>query len=282
MTTGAPPLGRRLLDLGWRQGAFLTARGTRYAWLRRDAGGAEAPKDWSIASQEGHPDEWWVVASQDCDIAAKAEPRVELLRASWTKDKGAIREARRNSVRKFLLRTRQLPDGKQEGLIADALIRVHVEKEALLELTPGAELPRLDASTLDRFKVWLARRYDRPAVPDPIVDAIQKPLVEAIRSLPDDDPVSPLLGQLDEIRFHTPDAVAPFRVSLLFIHTKGEPLKPTDEAELIGWMEQVLTGNGKVHIEATNFRDLGSIDVASYLGMTRLTLDEFSLGTDEA
>ncbi len=281
MTTEAPPLGRRLLDQGWRQGTFLMAQGTRYAWLRRDAGGAEAQKAWSVASQDGHPDEWWVVASQDCDIAAKAESRVELLRASWTKDKGAIREARLNSVRKFLLRSHQLPDGKQEGLIADALVRVHVEKDSLLELVPSAGLPRLDASTLGRFKSWLARRYDRPAVPDPIVDAIQKPLVVAIRQLPDNDPVSPLLDQVSEIRFHTPDAMAPFRVSLLFILPKDAPLKPADELEVLGWMEQVLTGNGKVRIDATNFRDLGSIDVASYLGMTRLALDEFSLGSDE-
>src|SRR5688572_17718306 len=96
------PVGRRLLAQGVRQGYLLPARATKYAWARLPSGASqEGP--WEISTREGHDDEWWVVASQDCDIASPAEPRVELVRAYWTADKGDIRNAGLNSARRFLL-----------------------------------------------------------------------------------------------------------------------------------------------------------------------------------
>src|SRR4051812_20523334 len=176
--TNAPQLlvGKRLLVQGVRQGYLLPASGTRHAWARLPTG-AGSREPWEIATREGHPEEWWVVASQDCDIASPAEPQVELVRAYWTTDKSDIRNAGLNSARRFLLLRRPSKTGGEEGLIADATVRTFVEKEALVEDSPLAEAPRADAATVARFRSWLARRYDRPAIPDPIVRAVHKPLV---------------------------------------------------------------------------------------------------------
>ncbi len=280
MTTAPPlPVGRRLLDQGVRQGHLLPARGTRYAWARLPTG-ANPGEPWELLTQEGHTEEWWVVASQNCDIASRAELRLELVRAYWTTDRGEIRSARLNSARKFLLLRRPQQTGGEEGLIADATVRSFVEKEALVAAVRSAEAPQLDAATLARFSSWLARRYDRPAIPDAIVRAVHKPLVEALRELAEDDPVKQYLDFVEEIRFSTPDAAPPFRVSLLLIYAPGASPAPLSEADVQGWLDQVLTADNTVRVEAADFRTRETVSLADYLGMTWLTLDEFSTGVD--
>ena len=218
-----------------------------------------------------------MLVSQDCDISAKAEPRVELLRGYWTADKGTLHTARLNSVRGFLLGERQRGDGKTEGLVVDATRRLLLEKISLVELEPTRELGTLDPTKARRFRQWLAQRYDRPAIPDVIVNAVQRPLVKALEKLSDDDELWRCLSGVEEVRFSVPGRVPPFDVALLFMKAPGAQLSPVDELELKGWFEEVLTKEGVCRISAAVFRDASTVSLAAYLAMERLSLDKFSL-----
>lgn len=59
-------------------------------------------------------------------------------------------------------------------LVAHAKYPVVIDKEALLRVTP--EPWPSDDRRLVRFVRWLARRFDRPALPDELVEAFQKPI----------------------------------------------------------------------------------------------------------
>jgi hypothetical protein len=232
---------------------------------------------WESRAQATAPGEWWAVASQDCDIAAKAEPHVELVRAFWTTDKGAIRMARLNSARRYLLARRSRAGHPEEGLIADATVRLLVEKSSLLEVRPAQDVVDLDREAKRRFGEWLARRYHRPAVPDSLVHAIQKPLVESLRALKQDDPLCRLLEALDEVRFSVLEDSPPFHVSLVCITAQDSAWSPLDEAEIRGWFAEVLDGKEQTRLKAVEFRSPASISLADYLALRRLALDEFSL-----
>lgn len=279
MSAGAPPppVGRLLLERGWRQGALLTGETLSHAWSRRKVPQPGGDSTWEVVTEPGKPGEGWVVATQDCDIASKDEPRLELLRTFWTPDKSLIRSARLNSARRFLLAERSPPGAKPEGLLADATVRALVEKECLLHLSPAATPARLDPEGLRRFRQWLARRYDRPAIPNAWVDAIQKPLIQALRNLKDDDPVWQCLERVDEVRFSAAGEAPPLQVSLLFVRAEGAQEDALGEAEVYGWVEEVLGVQGEVRVAGAAFRGRSEVSLQDYLRMERLSLDEFSL-----
>jgi hypothetical protein len=256
---------------------LLPARGCSCAWSRLVSGQEGSEPVWEIHQEPGLPEEFWVLVSQDCDISAKAEPRVELLRGYWTADKSTLHTARLNSVRGFLLGERQRGDGKSEGLVVDATRRLLLEKSSLLELEPARELGTLDSSKARRFRQWLAQRYDRPAIPDVIVNAVQKPLVKALDKLSDDDELWRCLSGVEEVRFSVPSRTPPFDVALLFMKAPGARLSAVDELELKGWFEEVLTKEGVCRISGAVFRDASTVSLANYLAMERLSLDRFSL-----
>lgn len=275
----APSLGRRLLDQGWRQGALLSARGTEHAWVRRREEGTESPEGWEWVNEPLAPEEWWVLVSQDCDIAAKAatEPRAEFLRAFWTTDKGTIRQARLNSARRYLLARRLRGDGKEEGLVVDATVRLLLEKASLLELHPADQGVSLEREARRRFGEWLARRYARPAIPDVLVSAIQKPLVEALRVLKQDDSLWRCLDSIAEVRFSVSEDPPPYAVSLVCILAEGNELGPLEEADVQGWFAEVLDGREQTRLDTVEFRAPESISLADYLARQPLSLGEFSL-----
>jgi hypothetical protein len=279
MSAGAspPPVGGQLLERGWRQGALLAGESLSHAWSRRKVPRPGAEATWEIIAEPGKPGEGWVVATQDCDIASKDEPRLELLRAFWTPDRSLIRSARLNSARRFLLAERPRQGAKPEGLLADATVRTLVEKECLLHLSPASTPERLDPEGLRRFRQWLARRYDRPAIPNAWVDAIQKPLVQALRELKDDDLVWQCLQRVDEVRFSVAGEAPPLEVSLLFVRAAGTQEDVLGEADVCGWVAEVLGARGEVRVAGAAFRGRSAISLQDYLNMERLSLDEFSL-----
>jgi hypothetical protein len=207
------------------------------------------------------------------------EPEIECLRAYWTDNERIITEARTNSVRHFLLRERVVDD-RREGLIADACARVLVTKESLLHFTP--EQGSADAGTERRFRAWLGRRFSRPAVPMAHVEAIQKPIVEALKLEEEGEgSVLRLLAGVNEVLFAVSNDAPPFRVHLLFLVEEGltdtEPLADADSERLAAWFGEALAAAGLAELEEWELVDTGSISLRDYLAFTPLPLDEYSL-----
>jgi hypothetical protein len=237
-------------------------------WLSR----ANDNTEWETMS-DAVDDGRLVVISQDCDIfaAPKAEPRIEALTVKWTRDASELHTARKgNSARLFLLQER---DGA--GLVADARRRVHLDKAALLRCSFEAAFH--DERMRARFANWVAGRYNRPAVPNEIVDAIQKPVVSAVAELAKrSNSLLPVLDRVAEIRF----AVAgerPWTVHLVIMLDDGDELSAEEEAELVGWLESVLIVSASpVGGIAPVFKTEKNISLHDYQNTTRLQLDHFT------
>lgn len=259
-------LGPELLGLGCHQGALVEAP-ARMLWLMRPG----PDQAWTTAEDEAG-EALLVVASQNCDIYAgpKTEPCVEALTAKWTANTSDIYTARKgNSARLYLLRE---TDGK--ALLADARRRLHIDKRSLLSAKFSDVLHE---RSLGRFASWIAGRYNRPAIENELVEAIQKPIVKALAStIPDGLP----LDRISELRFRATEA-APLKVDFIAMFDEGEELTPEEEADFGGWLEQTLVvENGTVREIRLSFRNPRSISLSDYLQTTRLQLDQYTPETD--
>jgi hypothetical protein len=268
-------LGEQLLAKGWRQGRLLPATpamihykytpGSPAAWTetRRDFTGG------------------LVLATQTCDMKrlVTEEPTVEFVRAFWTKKDRIITAAKRNSVRQFLLRTRA-SGTETEGLVAEATTRVFVDKKSLLQFTP--EQGCSDANNERQFQRWLARRYDRPALPDALVAAVQKPIVDALRAEPETSRIWTLLRGVSEVRYDANDDGPPYSVSLILIREEEdgpgeEPISEPDAEDVAAWFTARIAAAGEAKVTRWDVADLESISVAEYAATVPLPLDEYSL-----
>jgi hypothetical protein len=268
-------LGEQLLAKGWRQGRLLPATpamihyeytpGSPAAWTetRRDFTGG------------------LVLATQTCDMKrlVTEEPTVEFVRAFWTKKDRIITAAKRNSVRQFLLRTRA-SGTETEGLVAEATTRVFVDKKSLLQFTP--EQGCSDANNERQFQRWLARRYDRPALPDALVAAVQKPIVDALRAEPETSRIWTLLRGVSEVRYDANDDGPPYSVSLILIREEEdgpgeEPISEPDAEDVAAWFTARIAAAGEAKVTRWDVADLESISVAEYAATVPLPLDECSL-----
>lgn len=201
-----------LLNGGWFQGILIDIGSAHihfHTWN-------EESSNWEIKSDNLAAGELLVIVSQTCDLlkAQAKEPFVEAIRAFWTDVPSIIREAGRNSARYFLLQQRKVGDSNQ-GLIADGTFRVLIDKVALRQLEPIQCFNEGDKATPKKFSNWLGRRYNRPAVPDDHVRAIQKPIVQGIEKLSNNHPLQGILDSIKEIRFAVEDSEdKPLKVSV--------------------------------------------------------------------
>lgn len=262
----AREIGKKLLEAGCRQGRLIHAP-ARTLWLTQTGDG----QDWKVGDET--IDGELVVASQDCDIFAslKTEPRVEAVAARWTADSSEVHTARKgNSARLFLLK-----EHEKRGFVADARRRVFLDKAALLGVSFESVFP--DERSRMRFANWVAGRYNRPAIPNEHVDAVQKPVISAVGELVrKNGPLLHLLNRVAEIRFAVVDSHQP--IAHLFIMVdEGDELSTEEEAELTGWLDEVLVKEGGT-IAATMpfFRTETNISLHDYLSATRLQLDHFT------
>jgi hypothetical protein len=72
----------------------------------------------------------------------------------------------------------------------------------------------------ERFVRWLARRYDRPAIPDEMVKVFQEPVQKALEALDRDSPAvgAAFSRAIHEVRVNLPDHEdPPFDVQLVFL-----------------------------------------------------------------
>jgi len=268
----------RLLEMGWAQGCLLSAQSACVSWLAR--GESDSDARWGIKTSHLADDEFLIVVSQTCDLlkSPEKEPIVETLRAFWTRDQKLIREAGRNSVRHFLLRERKV-DGIDEGLIADGAMRVQLDKTALLRINPSACFESTDEHTARRFRGWLGKRYQRPAIPDEHVAAIQRPIVNAMGKLSANDKIQVLLQGVKEILFLAAGDSEPYQVQLVILQdeTDTRSVRPEDEfAELGGWLGDVLQKGGRAILVSWELRDYSQISVRDYTNACPLPLDHFS------
>lgn len=180
----ADAVGEELIRCGWHQGSLLPAVSAQKSWLALKSI-EETPLTWRLQQELLEENNLLMIVSQTCDIkrAPTQEPYVEAVRAFWTNDRNIIHEAGKNSIRHFLVFRRITTLGIVEGLIADATVRVQIEKAALLQLTPLMGFNESNKITQRRLRRWLAKRYNRPALSDELVIALQRPIVKAIGKL---------------------------------------------------------------------------------------------------
>jgi hypothetical protein len=167
----SPLLGESLLDRGWRQGGLFNATSACFTWNALSDSGADEP----ITQQhrKTNSGEKFVIITQDCDISAleQQEPYVEALLCKTYKNREFLSKIGRNSTRWFVINF-------NTGIVAESKYRLQFAKHVLSTLIPE---PWPDSpQRLEQFIHWLARRYDRQAIPDAIVKAFQKPVEDVL------------------------------------------------------------------------------------------------------
>ena len=274
-------VGELLLSRGCRQGSLLkTAAHT--SWLEHVTEDEPSALPKWTAKIEEEENAQWVLVSQDCDINARpeVEPRVEVVTARWSTDPREILQARKgNSSRLFLL-----SEENERALLADARRRAHLKKESLL----AAGFATIFSTEPERmrFARWVAGRYDRPAIPDQIVNAVHKPIVKSLESVlkkrekekPEIAKLKKLLNEVvEEIRFHSSGASSSMTIDFLLIVDSTIELSAEEEAILSGWLEDVVvTKGGPVEAIRVTFFNVTNLSVADYVATTRLMLDQYS------
>lgn len=154
-----------LYAAGWRQGSILVAD------LPFDCvilGGDDQP----VRNQNQHGR--WVVATQDCDLAQTeeddAEPTIEL-RAVFSDSPPPDWGLRSAKLR--LTETEFVVSAGPRPVVSAAVLT------ALL--ASGHERREVDENRRLAFTTWLGLRYDRPAVPDDLVDLAKRIAQEVTR-----------------------------------------------------------------------------------------------------
>ncbi len=207
----SPLLEESLFDRGWRQGTLFSAISACFIWNALSDSSADEP----ITQQyrKTRSGEKFIVITQDCDISAleQQEPYVEALLCKIYKNREFLSKIGRNSARWFVINF-------DTGLVAESKYRVQFAKPVLSTLTPE---PWPDSpKRLGQFTRWLARRYDRPAIPDAIVKAFQKPVEDVLIRLDMDlpDVGETFTRAVHEVRINTlASTEPPFSLQLVLL-----------------------------------------------------------------
>ncbi len=292
-------VGVELIRRGWSQGSILKATSAQKSWLALNNSLESSPEKensktsfasadvWNLHKEPLDENDLLIIVSQTCDIQKPPdkEPYIEAMLAYWTSERSIIHAAGKNSARRFLLKRHTSSDGKMEGLIADAAVRIQIEKAALLVLTPQANFPENDRDMPRRFRQWLARRYDRQALPDAIVDAVQKPIVKAIDKLHEGDDRHRILDGIREILFLLRNNHTPYQVDMIFIREERNDVPTVNEediANLAGWIADLLKKGRNAELASWEMLGLKEISVYDYSNAYELPLDYYSLAQDDS
>lgn len=224
--------GQRLYAAGWRQGSLFNAPGVLFGCNEVDDPGGTLTV--TLRKRPLRTKEKLVLITQDCDIVASTdvEPNVEALMCALETKQDYVARIDRNSPRMFLI-------NPATGLVANARYRLQASKKMLTTLTPEPwpSSPR----RFDRFVRWLARRYDRPAVPDPIVEAFQHPVEEVLSRIDQGqrEVGANFSSAVEEVRVNVPaSADPPFDLHLVLI-VRPEGLTES-EADAIGIVKEAI------------------------------------------
>lgn len=287
-------IGKELIQRGWSQGCLVKVSSAfrMYLSLEKSTLGEIDPINtdpsvvqWSIQQEALDGQDCFIIISHSCDIqkSPKHEPYIEAMQAFSTNDRGMIHEASRNSVRYFLLRRYRSDRGQEEALIADATIRPSLEKASLLYLAPLTGI-QTDKVILHLFRRWLARRYDRPALDDDLVNAVQKPIIKAIGKLRPTHPLQDTLDGISEVLFLLQNDTLPYQIVLLFMRTEHPDIPQVSieqAADLAGWIDDILKRERGATLSNWGLFGTDEIRLKDYTNAFKLPLDQYSLHLDE-
>lgn len=294
---------KELQQRGWTQGSLVRVKSPiERSWLTlkkpgtgqvdpATRGAAEPPAHssgtWALQREQLDGCEMLVVISQICDLLKppEKEPAVDALATYWTSDKDRIKSARTNSPRYFVLQTRETSDGRQEALVADAAQRVTLEKASLAEVMPITAFTDQSLETVRRFQNWLADRFGRQPLPDDLVKAVQRPIVNAVRKLKETDERQRILDKIDFVLCRIVDSGPPLQVEMLFVSREAsdEPSFTFEEAaKIAAWFDEAVKANGKGALAHWERYTTLTISVYYYENSYELALGEFSLLDEEA
>lgn len=241
-------LGDWLLEAGWRQGTLFSASSISFTVNALSDPGSIEP----ITQQrrKTRPDEKFILIAQDCDVKASEdrEPYVEALLCKHQKRK-FLNKIGPNSARWFVI-------DSNTGLVAEAMYHVPIDKQVLKTLTP--ESWPGSPTRFEQFVRWLARRYDRPAISDAIVEAFQKPVERALTLFAEEHPdiFEIFSDRVHEVRVNLPKSEEPpFNLQLTLLVTNGslsqDEIKAINlaiEAVKDGLDSNIITLKPDVHI----------------------------------
>lgn len=268
--TSSPSLGQDLLDAGWHQGTIFTARSVYFLW--NETPGSPGEGQTAIGSRRVKPKEKLVLVTQDCDIITDEtrEPYVEALICRVDRRRDFLERIDRNSARWFVV-------DPESGLVALATYRVQIAKRVLAGLSPGP-WPG-GPKRLQRFIRWLSRRYDRPAVPDPLVEAFQRPFEEMLERIHDESPsVGAAFNRaVSEVRVSVPpNETPPFDLHVVLM--LGSDTLTREEADAIDHVERAVlgrfgSGDARVGTGGVYARTEDEMSVAEYFATRPLFLE---------
>jgi hypothetical protein len=286
-------LGQSLIEMGWDQGSIVAAtanvvffhaeypvtKAARLAQPQLVAEVEEARKSRkdvlpiglaATPMKAAAPTEFLVIASQACDIAKSTdtEHSVVALRAFVTSNDRITRAGATNSSKYFLL-------DADRSLVADASWFALLEKPVLTAFTPAAGIP--DDATKRRFAHWIARRFNRPALPDDIAAAVVAPIITNLRFMQDaGDPLISALESVREVRLLRLEGGPPFNARLLLL--VGDDVDEDRRADLAaiigrihGWLDPKTAT-----LAAAEVRTMFEVSVGDYIQTDQIYLDEFT------
>jgi hypothetical protein len=231
----SPLSGESLLDRGWQQGALFSAPSACFTWNDLAYSGADAPM--TQQHRKTRPGEKFIVITQDCDISAleQQEPYVEALLCKIYKNREFLSKIGRNSARWFVINF-------DIGIVAESKYRVQFAKQVLSTLTP--EPWPSSPKKLEQFIRWLARRYDRPAIPDAMVEVFQKPIERMFDLFAEEypDAMVAFSKAVHEIRVTLPtNEYPPFDLQLMLLISSDGP--NTEQADAIDIVTKAVRAN---------------------------------------
>lgn len=128
------------------------------------------------------------------------------------------------------------------GLVAEAKYRVLLDKGILDVLTP--EVWPGTNERFGRFVRWLARRFDRPALPDKMVESFQTPIETILKQVDENHPLIGLAFSqaIYELRVNLPEhEYPPYNLNLLMM-CKQDSLS-IEEADAIEYVFKAILNN---------------------------------------
>lgn len=170
------PVGAGVLPLQWVHPDNPHLKAGQSAMKVAEREGAPLTKPFSVPVPAKEGDRMMVI-TQTCDIVKAAMPQVEVARIFTTTNTKVIAQAQDfGSARYF-----RVNDGNAaEARVLDYGQRALLDKGFLGAVAPdNALLQSWAVEQRERLARWLARRYDRPAIPDLDYEQITRPVREA-------------------------------------------------------------------------------------------------------
>jgi hypothetical protein len=248
-----------LLEAGWIQGVMFDAPGAAYGMnVSQGNSTSLAPEN----VRHVRASERLILISHVCDIVAPEEKYVEaLICKKYDPTKDILSAWEKNSPTYFVV-------DPNLAYVANASHRVKIAKETLLSLNHyGNSMDRLRQ---DRFVQWLARRYDRPVVPDHIYKRFHRLVYAELNRLHEEswEPLKTFNQVVHEIRIYLPiEESPPYSVGVVYLTRSA---LTAAQAEAISEIHRVVVGSAHADVNVEGLPIMVELDEVPY-GILRRT-----------